>query len=370
MDVYRSRMVAVATEVRETIAGKNSRSDSVTVDMNQKHLLLAENAPLAKQESFEEEEMVININEDKLHNPMNGDQELSYEVNEEPQIVVIPEATAEFEVSSIDSPKPLPDSREIKVQISEGTNHKNIYESPVNEPIILLKHKAQVLQEPLDKTDHSAQETFQPNDVPHSHKKGIEKENCNENNDQSTLKRSNFSTNKDWSDLIVTVENTPDEELLVTEKLPEVLLVAEQLPERLKAAKNILAREPSKEKEPTAPPYESSEIDDAGSTLTIGRGDTAVTDLTEILQTETAHLRPSEDRVGSKTRRSTASENESCISPFFIGIYSFLGVLIVIMIGLNFWFGFHLLFFIGLLAVIALFSCVLTEFNDFHNEPD
>ena len=106
----------MATEVRETIAGKNSRSDSVTVDMNQKHLLLAENAPLAKQESFEEEEMVININEDKLHNPMNGDQELSYEVNEEPQTVVIPEATAEFEVSSIDSPKPLPDSREIKVQ--------------------------------------------------------------------------------------------------------------------------------------------------------------------------------------------------------------------------------------------------------------
>ena len=56
--------------MRETIAGKNSRSDSVTVDMNQKQLLLAENAPLAKQESFEEEEMVININEDKLHNPM------------------------------------------------------------------------------------------------------------------------------------------------------------------------------------------------------------------------------------------------------------------------------------------------------------
>ena len=50
----------------------------------------------------------------------------------------------------------------------------------------------------------------------------------------------------------MTVENTPDEELKLTEKLPEVLLVAEQLPERLKAAKNILARAESREKEPTA----------------------------------------------------------------------------------------------------------------------
>lgn len=362
--------------MRETMAAQKSRSDSVALDMNQKQLLLAENAPLAKQESLEEEEKVINITEDKLHNLVNGDVELSYEGEEDEesnnlhQIVVIPEADAECEVSSIRSLKPQSHSCEIKGQMSTETKHTNIHESPVNEPIILVKHKAQVLQDPVDLTDNSALEKFQefhklqPNDVPH--RRGSEEENYN---DPSTLKRSNFSINKDSPDLIVTVENNPDEELKVTEKLPEVLLVAEQLPERLKAAKNILARASSKEKEPTAPPYESSEIDDAGSTLTLGRGDT-VTELTEILQTETGLLGSSEDRVDFKTRTRTASENESCISPFFIGIYSFLAVLIVIMIGLNFWFGFHLLFFIGLLAVIALFSCVLTEFNDFHNEPD
>ena len=190
-------------------------------------------------------------------------------------------------------------------------------------------------------------------------------EACNENNNSATRKRNNFSINKDSHDIIVTVEPNPEEELKVTEKLPEVLLVAEQLPVRLKAAKNILARSTSKEKEPTAPPYESSEIDDAGSTLTIGRADT-VTELTEILQTENGLTGSTE--VDFKT--TPASESETCISPFFIGIYSFLAVLIVIMIGLNFWFGFQLLFFIGLLAVIALFACVLTEFNDFHNEPD
>ena len=361
----------MATGLRETMAGQHS----IRVDMNQKQLLLAENAPLAKQESLEEEEEEEkeNITEEKLHNLVNGDLGLSDEVEEDEeshnlhQIVIIPEAIPECEVSSIESLKPLAASCEIKVEMSEGTKHQNIYESPVNEPTILVKHKAQVLQEPEDQTDNAALEKYQPKDV--DDRRGREEENCNGKNDQSTLKRSNFLINKDSHDLIVTVENDPDEELKVTEKLPEVLLVAEQLPERLKAAKNILAKVPSKEKEPTAPPYESSEIDDAGSTLTIGRGDT-VTELTEILQTETGLLRTSEGRVGVKTRTRRASESESCISPFFIGIYSFLAVLIVIMIGLNFWFGFHLLFFIGLLAVIALFSCVLTEFNDFHNEPD
>ena len=80
--------------------------------------------------------------------------------------------------------------------------------------------------------------------------------------------------------------------------------------------------------------------------------------------------REAEARVKT-VRHEVALENESsCISPFFVGLYSSLGGLIIIMIGLNFWFGFHLLFFIGLLAVIALFGCILTEFNDFHNEPD
>ena len=304
---------------------------------------------------------MISMSEDK-HSPLvNGDLELSYEAEEDEES--LPEPTADCEVSSIERLSPL--SREVKIEISGETN---IDQSLVTEPITLVKHKAQVLQEPHHPTDHSG-ETFpesnrlQTKDVPQW--RGLEEENCNENNDSAARKRSNFSVNKDSHDIIVTVETNPEEELKVTEKLPEVLLVAEQLPVRLKAAKNILARSTSKEKEPTAPPYESSENDDAGSTLTIGRADT-VTELTEILQTENRLTAPTE--VDFKT--TPASESEACISPFFIGIYSFLAVLIVIMIGLNFWFGFHLLFFIGLLAVIALFSCVLTEFNDFHNEPD
>ena len=106
-----------------------------------------------------------------------------------------------------------------------------------------------------------------------------------EDNDDVDDKKVRYSTAKNLSqDLIVTVENSPDEDLVVTERLPEVLLVAEQLPERLKTGRNILAHAQSREKEPSAPPYESSDLTDltdltdGGSTLTLGRADTAAED--------------------------------------------------------------------------------------------
>ena len=103
-----------------------------------------------------------------------------------------------------------------------------------------------------------------------------------EDNDDVDDKKMRYSTTKNLSqDLIVTVENSPDEDLVVTERLPEVLLVAEQLPERLKTGRNILAHAQSREKEPSAPPYESSDLTDltdGGSTLTLGRADTAAED--------------------------------------------------------------------------------------------
>ena len=103
-----------------------------------------------------------------------------------------------------------------------------------------------------------------------------------EDNDDVDDKKMRYSTAKNLSqDLIVTVENSPDEDLVVTERLPEVLLVAEQLPERLKTGRNILAHAQSREKEPSAPPYESSDLTDltdGGSTLTLGRADTAAED--------------------------------------------------------------------------------------------
>ena len=103
-----------------------------------------------------------------------------------------------------------------------------------------------------------------------------------EDNDDVDDKKVRYSTAKNLSqDLIVTVENSPEEDLVVTERLPEVLLVAEQLPERLKTGRNILAHAQSREKEPSAPPYESSDLTDltdGGSTLTLGRADTAAED--------------------------------------------------------------------------------------------
>ena len=343
--------------------------------------LLAEKAPLADQESLEEEEEGNSLTNGNSEHVDEGAEE---EDPDQLQHIVVVKGlsglSAECEVSSIDCQNPLNKSKEIKVQISQGAKHKNIEESPINQPII-IQHRAQVLQDPGEQGDVTALEKLPENsETPHSfmdpsRSYSIESELSSDENNDQFIKRNNYSVQKKVSqDLIVTVETTPDQELKVTEKLPEVLLVAEQLPRKLRAAKNILASESSKEKEPTAPPYESSELDEgcSDSTLTVGRADT-VAEVADILTAETGRV-GSEDRVDYKVeykpRPSTASDNESCISPFFIGIYSFLGVLIVIMIGLNFWFGFHLLFFIGLLAVIALFSCVLTEFNDFHNEPD
>ena len=350
-----------------TMSDTDNRTDHVTPDINCDLMLIPENAPLARQESLEEEEVEEETDIDKLHHIMNGTvvHGVKEDEDEDPdqlqQIVVVADCNAGYEVSSLGCSKPLDQSKDIKVQISLGAKHKDIEESPSKAPVI-IQHRAQVLQI----QDASLLDTALTKQDPYC---SIESEpSSEEHNHLPTDNRSNYSVSAKLSqDLIVTVENPPDQELKLTEKLPEVLLVAEQLPERLKAAKNILARVPSNEKEPTAPPYQSLETEDDGSPFT--RADT-ITELAEILQPETEGVRHSQDKVDSKPRPITPAENESCISPLFIGIYSFLGFLIIVMIGLNFWFGFHLLFFIGLLAVIALFSCVLTEFNDFHNEPD
>ena len=327
----------------ETMSTNKNINNSVTVDINPN--FTTENAPLAMQESLEEEEEEeedVNISSDKFHNVTNGS--VVVELEDELQQIVVADVDPEWEVSSLH-------------------NSVIVEHCPSVEPI-MIEHKVQVLQDgsvlekELGELETSQEDNFSR----------TESENFSEIN--QLFNASDCTVDKKLSeDLMITVESCPNQQLKVTEKLPEVLLVAEQLPVRLKAAKNIL-RLSSKEKEPTAPPYESLELEDGGSNLTIGRPHTA-TEPAGLLGTETGKVPSIEDRVDFKARPVTsASNNESCISPFFIGIYSFLGVLIVIMIGLNFLFGFHLLFFLGLLAVIALFSCVLTEFNDFHNEPD
>ena len=361
----------VFTELRPPIMASASLSqDSVSVDISPKLIQISENAPLARQESIEDESKA---GEHQVL--MNGDH---HEAEELRHVVIVKESPASDVISA--GSRPAPD---VKVQISPAparpSVHTKVEESPINEPIVIVKHKAQVLQpsendesvlEKLlesDGTESNAESSRQPRPTP-------------EEGEEADIddRRIKYSAAKKLSqDLIVTVENAPDDELKVTEKLPEVLLVAEQLPERLKTGKNILARSASKEtdnkeKEPTAPLYESSEMDDGGSTLTIGRADT-IAEVTDGLQVEAGGQQPQRE-AGARVktvRHEVALENESsCISPFFVGLYSSLGGLIIIMIGLNFWFGFHLLFFVGLLAVIALFGCILTEFNDFHNEPD
>jgi Flp pilus assembly protein TadB len=112
--------------------------------------------------------------------------------------------------------------------------------------------------------------------------------------------------------------------------------------------------------------------DDGGSTLTIGRNSTISkeSDVNEIIQIETANERelPQKRYNSANSAKYKHDEmNESCISPFFHVVYIFLGCLIIILLGLNFWFGFHLLFLIALLSVIALLVLVLTEFSEFHN---
>ena len=367
----------VFTELRPPIMASASLSqDSVSVDISPKLIQISEIAPLARQESIED---VSKAGEHQVL--MNGDHQEAEEVTDQElrHVVIVKESPASDVISAGSRPPP-----DVKVQISPppaqpSSVHTKVEESPINEPIVIVKHKAQVLHpsendefvlEKLlesDGTESNAESSRQPRPTS---EEGEEPE--------SDDRRIKYSAAKKLSqDLIVTVENTPDDELKVTEKLPEVLLVAEQLPERLKTGKNILARSASKEvdnkeKDPTAPLYESSEMDDGGSTLTIGRADT-IAEVTDGLQVEAGGQQPRRE-AGARVktvRHEVALENESsCISPFFVGLYSSLGGLIIIMIGLNFWFGFHLLFFVGLLAVIALFGCILTEFNDFHNEPD
>ena len=111
-------------------------------------------------------------------------------------------------------------------------------------------------------------------------------------------------------------------------------------------------------------------VDDGGSTLTIGRTETLSkqSDVNEIVHIEAG---PEERKPKKKHKQTTHREehvNEYCISPFFTVVYTFLGCLIVLLIGLNFWFGFHLLLLIALLAVIALLVLLLTEFSEFHSE--
>ena len=364
------------TELRApSMASASLSQDSVSVDISPKLLQISENAPLARQECLED---MSQAGEHQIL--MNGDHHEEVVDQELRHVVIVKESPASDVISAGAGSRPTPD---VKVQISpppaQPSVHTKVEESPINEPIVIVKHKAQVLQpsendesvlEKLlesDGTESNAESSRQPRPT------SVEGEEVDIDD-----RRIKYSAAKKLSqDLIVTVENTPDDELKVTEKLPEVLLVAEQLPERLKTGKNILARSASKEvdnkeKDPTAPLYESSEMDDGGSTLTIGRADT-IAEVTDGLQVEAGGQQPRRE-AGARVktvRHEVALENESsCISPFFVGLYSSLGGLIIIMIGLNFWFGFHLLFFVGLLAVIALFGCILTEFNDFHNEPD
>ena len=363
-------------ELRAPIMASSTVSqDSVSVDISPKLLQISENAPLARQESLEDmskagEHLVL----------MNGDHHEDDVVDQELRHVVIVKESPASDVISAGSSRPPPD---VKVQISPGPAqpkvHTKVEESPINEPIVIVKHKVQVLQ-PSDNDESVLEKLLESDGTESNAESSRQPRPSPEEAEEADIddRRIKYTAAKKLSqDLIVTVDNPPDDELKVTEKLPEVLLVAEQLPERLKTGKNILARSGSKEtdnkeKDPTAPPYESSEMDDGGSTLTIGRADT-IAEVTDGLQIEAGGQQPQRE-AGARVktvRHEVALENESsCISPFFVGLYSSLGGLIIIMIGLNFWFGFHLLFFVGLLAVIALFGCILTEFNDFHNEPD
>ena len=353
----------------------SSSQDSVSVHVSPKLIQISEDAPLARQESLED---MSKAGEHQVL--MNGDHHEAEDVVDQElrHVVIVKESPACEVISAGAGSRPPPDVR-VQISLPQPTTQTKVEESPINEPIVIVKHKAQVLQP--SENDESVLEKLLESDGTESNAESSRLAQAEgEESVDIEDRRIKYSAAKKLSqDLIVTVENAPDDELKVTEKLPEVLLVAEQLPERLKTGKNILSRsetskEDNKEKDPTAPPYESSEMDDGGSTLTFGRTDT-ITEVTDGLQVE---ARPeaggeqprSEARVKT-VRHEVALENEtSCLSPFFVGLYSSLGVLIIIMIGLNFWFGFHLLFFVGLLAVIALFGCILTEFNDFHNEPD
>ena len=190
--------------------------------------------------------------------------------------------------------------------------------------------------------------------------------------DKLPLLKTNLS-----QELIVTIEKPPEVKV-VTESLPEVLLVAEKLPEVAAVVEKIplvnsarqLKRGQSVNQEDNISQYDDDvDVDDGGSTLTIGRTDTLSkqSEGNEVLHIESG--REEEKWQKKETKHSHREEhvNEYCISPFFTVVYLLLGCLIIALIGVNFWFGFHLLLLIALLAVIALLVLLLTEFSEFHN---
>ena len=251
-------------------------------------------------------------------------------------------------------------------------------ESPINEPIKIIEHKAQVLPEPIydyshiipnkniESSPNKSDDIFGDKEQPQNNEISVE---------GSPMKIRNTIP----QELLVNIEHV-QQELVITNKLPEVLIVAEKLPEHLPVAKNILSvsssRTSSKEQiihqeELLGQNEEEDTVDDGGSTLTIGgrrstySKQSDVDDIIEVVDKE-------ETKQGSKRIDSAKYKdedvNESCISPFFHIIYICLGILIISLIGLNFWFGFHLLFLIALLSVIGLLILVLTEFSEFHAE--
>ena len=370
--VFDQGQVAVRSPMMTT---SNGTSDSLSVDINPKLLLINgnDNAPLAKQESLtdilrNEVTHEVHVNGDN-HNDI-VDDELEEELR---HVVVVREnPAADIGVTASGSSRSFQSSQDPTISVSRPKqNHKIVDDSPINEPIVIVRHKAQVLQGPVDDSvlEKLLESDGSESNIDSSRSK-LQTEEPEDRVDFVDKKVKYSSAKKVSQDLIISLDNIPDEDLKVTDKLPEVLLVAEQLPERLRNGKNILVRSPTREKDPSAPQYESSEMDDGGSTLTIGRTDT-IQEVHEVLQIEPDPAEPPKKVINVVKKGPEAVPHEaSCISPFFVGVYFSLGALIVIMIGLNFWFGFHLLFFVGLLAVIALFACILTEFNDFHNEPD
>ena len=173
-------------------------------------------------------------------------------------------------------------------------------------------------------------------------------------------------------DLLERKDHQP-QDLVVTEKLPEVLLVAEQLPEHLPAATNILSVQQSKELKREESTYlnenindQDEDFDDGGSTLTIGRKETQ-SDIQDVLPKDDEREEKQSIRHSNPVWSEENDINESCLSPFFLVLYILLGWLIIILLGLNFWFGFNLILLISLFAVIAFLLLVLTEFTEFHN---
>ena len=236
-------------QVREPMmSSSGARSDSVSVEINPKLINIKENAPLAKQESLED------MLKHEAQILMNGDAHAheTDEVEEELKNIVIVKETVKNEVTVVSSGSQdsVSKPQEVKVQIqtpsqilSQGSYqvvapHKKIDESPINEPIVIVRHKAQVLQGdfpqrdsvPHRDSDESVLEKLLESDGSESHidsSRARDVAEADVDNEEVIVdvadKRIKYSAAKKLSqDLIVTVENIPDEDLKVTEKLPEV----------------------------------------------------------------------------------------------------------------------------------------------------